>query len=501
MKGIENNLIEWESFEWKTELFDIDVLNDVYNLPNNSKINIYRNEQYQLTGQLISTSDKKLNLLPKNKGKRIESGQLAEDNMLEARNINNCCFKLRNVLFTGWNYNITNLSKNPNFHCEAKFILTNAEQFENYNETCILKEFYLCGKISNHFTRRTIQSDSEKSLCNRHGIDEINQNVLAKSIIDYFYVKTDNFDFIVQKIGEKYLPDWANAIQIEYRKTFKDIPNEKIRLAISEILSFVLGTKLMKVGETHFDSYNKVSKRIAINPPKDIVVDECKKNASSPIKLDDLNNWFKSEQVIEEIVTNYLMKINSLNLDDFLWKYWVAGRLPIGTNLPIYASGLECLVDQFLTNNKKIIRCNKKYKSEYKSKVLPIIKHLDAKFPIEYDDFKEWIKDRVNDPFNISIGQKIKMFFKDIDFNITSDTIESKAINARNKMVHNTLSYNDDEIKEYIDLTKVYQTLMNRVFLKIIDYSGKYIDYYTIGFPERKIEENIPVTKVNKLSQ
>jgi hypothetical protein len=99
MKGIENNLIEWESFEWKTELFDIDVLNDVYNLPNNSKINIYRNEQYQLTGQLISTSDKKLNLLPKNKGKRIESGQLAEDNMLEARNINNCCFKLRNVLF------------------------------------------------------------------------------------------------------------------------------------------------------------------------------------------------------------------------------------------------------------------------------------------------------------------------------------------------------------------------------------------------------------------
>ena len=40
-----------------------------------------------------------------------------------------------------------------------------------------------------------------------------------------------------------------------------------------------------------------------------------------------------------------------------------------------------------------------------------------------------------------------------------------------------------------INLTNVYKTLFNRIFLKILGYQENYVDYSTLGHPEKNIDE------------
>jgi hypothetical protein len=80
-------------------------------------------------------------------------------------------------------------------------------------------------------------------------------------------------------------------------------------------------------------------------------------------------------------------------------------------------------------------------------------------------------------------------------------TLERKAISTRNKMIHSTITTNGQEqLEELIRLSFAYRTLFHRVILRILDYSGKYIDYATEGLPERAVEEAIgldPARSVN----
>ena len=71
--------------------------------------------------------------------------------------------------------------------------------------------------------------------------------------------------------------------------------------------------------------------------------------------------------------------------------------------------------------------------------------------------------------------------------------IEKKALKARNKMAHSSIGEaNDDDIKDILRMTRAYETLFHRIFLKTLGYNGDYIDYYSLGHPSRPINEPIP---------
>jgi hypothetical protein len=60
-------------------------------------------------------------------------------------------------------------------------------------------------------------------------------------------------------------------------------------------------------------------------------------------------------------------------------------------------------------------------------------------------------------------------------------------------MAHSSLGdISDEEIKETLRMTRAYETLFNRIFLKLLFYNRHYIDYYTLGHPNRIIDEPIP---------
>ena len=84
----------------------------------------------------------------------------------------------------------------------------------------------------------------------------------------------------------------------------------------------------------------------------------------------------------------------------------------------------------------------------------------------------------------------MKDFFEELGLNI--DAAEKKAIKARNKMIHSRVTASGQEqIKDLVRLSFAYRTLFHRVMLKLLGYSGKYIDYATEGLPERTVEEAV----------
>ena len=60
----------------------------------------------------------------------------------------------------------------------------------------------------------------------------------------------------------------------------------------------------------------------------------------------------------------------------------------------------------------------------------------------------------------------------------------------RNTMVHDNPSYED--IGNLLNLNKSYEVFFNRVFLKVLGYEGRYIDFTLTG-PNGYIEKNINI--------
>ncbi len=67
--------------------------------------------------------------------------------------------------------------------------------------------------------------------------------------------------------------------------------------------------------------------------------------------------------------------------------------------------------------------------------------------------------------------------------------VERQAIKARNTTAHGAASYSDEKIVELLGFQSAYQTLFNRVILKILGFEGKYIDTTAASFVERGIDE------------
>jgi len=89
---------------------------------------------------------------------------------------------------------------------------------------------------------------------------------------DYSFIKLeyDNKEicFIMHAVPDSYNPNWSKKLGIEYRNLW-GIPKSKIREKIGEIVSFLLGRQLIKIGETKFDSKGNPIEELLLTPKID----------------------------------------------------------------------------------------------------------------------------------------------------------------------------------------------------------------------------------------
>jgi hypothetical protein len=481
--------LEWEILEPEQEISYLTFETGLYCIDKNCIIKFSRDNQYDLVATITGIAENSKELEPnieKIKGTFISSETVtgySKDGLFK--------YKLSGVLLGATK--CTPISVNSlAVKFQADLIVNKIEKSFNEieNTTVCVQEWYLTGKTEINFPRSTSRSVDKSFRRLREGTDLEDEFRLIKSSDggrDHLLVNFADTSFIVSEVPREYEPEWSYNITIEYRQSFGRIPNEDEREAISELVSFVFGNQLLKIGQTSYDNSSSLTMQEYQNPWGDNVVSRCQRQGFPPVEIGNFHDWGRAEILLNELVAHYLTHRKPLRLKDALWKYWLAKYSSLGANLPILSSAVETLAERVLNEHPEIKHYYIEFK-EFTEMIKDELASIEKK--LESNTHKGIIINKLKGAAQRGSNEKLEMMFEIIKLPI--DKIERKAIRARNKMAHSSLGeISDEEIKETTRLTRAYETLFNRILLKILSYNGQYIDYYTFGHPNRNIDEPI----------
>jgi len=176
---------------------------------------------------------------------------------------------------------------------------------------------------------------------------------------DHCSIETPNFSFLFTHVPDTLAPTWSKPVGLEFRAKQGVLPTEDEREATAEIVSFLLGRHMLKVGSTSYDADAYLVRTTAQDPWGNDVVASCRNAAlpPTPIHVQDIKegriigNRFKEQ--LSVFIPKYLDLRDELGLRDALWRFWVARRVTLGANLPILASALELLMKSWFESKNQ----------------------------------------------------------------------------------------------------------------------------------------------------
>jgi len=482
----------WESFEFPITITSISCELGRHNFPSDSIIEINRDAELKFIAKVHGkTNDVNVGEYhhPSHQNK---SGEFIEGENIVGYDRNNTKFILKgchvkNVSFAAIN--------DPLFHSyfTLEIRIDHLTELLNNNQDNVecLMEWFLTGRTDILFSRNTRYYTPEGVRIRKDLDINIHEDKLSGVNIcwDYMLIKLKEFSFVVQKVQNGITPSWANGFVIEYRNSLGKIPSEKNRIAIAEIISFMFGIEFMNIGYSEFNDNNEIIRRLGRQAYGNNLIARCKNFCMSPIEFPTQRGRIDTEDMLSQIVDTYLNLRKDLNLNTVLWKYWLAKNSAIGINLPVLSSAIEGVAESYLKLHNIIPKPDKEIDKKYKELLKDNSQFIEA---LKAYGFGKTVINKIENPYNFGMGEKLSLFFNSLDIILEKNSIENEALKSRNKMTHSSSSIDsDDKAKQAIRMTRAYETLFNRTLLKILGYNGKYIDYYTIGHPERNLSDNI----------
>lgn len=95
------------------------------------------------------------------------------------------------------------------------------------------------------------------------------------------------------------------------------------------------------------------------------------------------------------------------------------------------------------------------------------------------------IMDKIKRANEFGVMERYRIFFEEINLKLESH--EWKAIKERHKFVHGHARFKDANWSKIMVYVYTYETLLNKVILKLLDYSGQYIDRSVQGWKNRNL--------------
>lgn len=472
--------IEWEVLKDKIV---IEKLTSLGRLPKGSqRIEVWRDESYKIRAKVYGTLDN-INVhsvfqkgIP---GSKVQTFTIigTDVNGLVKYILNHCYVKNIQCRFR-WN------GKDYVRDFEAELITQELKiQFNGQGQNDLHIEWFLNGPHDSLFIfpRATRRSSSKTFVRERLSIDNEAKSYCGveneTSSRDFAFINTGEIKYIISKVPKGLGPEWSMNIGIEYRKEW-GIPDENTREAIAEITSFIIGKHLLNVGYSTFDSIGQPIEQVALNPWGNNIISLSQSSGLPPIPFSDFNTI---EEILNQVVRRYLELRNVLNLNEALWRYWIANDLPIGVNLPILHAGVEILANAWFGSDKSKTRGVYLPKKEFDKLIKEGMQIIIPK--LKTQKYGDRMINKMSNAYNMTSNERIPTFFEEIGLNIGE--VENEALKGRNRMAHGSSSQLDKELY----LTRSYQTLFHRILLKILGYTGNHIDYSTEGWPERHIDE------------
>ncbi|WP_296789795.1 hypothetical protein [uncultured Methanobrevibacter sp.] len=337
----------------------------------------------------------------------------------------------------------------------------------NLNTVDCIKEFYLNSvRYKDIFSRVTNYYKDEKFLKVREWeedkLNELKGISPKMSAGDHLLLDLDEFSFILQDIRE-FGPKWSNKLCIEYQRQF-NIPSEEIRQKNREILSFLLGKHLIKVGETYFDNQNRIIKEIAMLPsfsPRINLKEACKRIEVPAISPNNFPMFNPLEKDLSRLIDAYLSE-NEIDLSYVLEYMTFSTTIPTEHEIIVIGGCLDELADIWFNSSKSDSVGELIKKDEFDillKECLPIINEKLVNHP---DVFKN-----IHEGYKITGYQKVKKFLDEVG--ISQGNAEKKARGYRNISAHGHEMSDETRLK-MIYLTDVYRTFLNRIILKILGF-------------------------------
>jgi len=475
--------LEWEILR---EPVTISKVEDTSELPKGKKkISINRDEEYKLKAT-IHFEDPFPRSLYRQAHHRV-AGSFADLYDIKGSS-NYAVYTIESAALGGFSF--TEMMEDKKRSYTAKLNFSGLKiNYNNENEGTHLLEWYINGprdcpfsraterKVSKIFTRERYESKGNK-------IDSIETSNKSFSFRgDFLRIKLHDFQFLVASVPELYEPKWSSNIGIEYRKSWGYIPDSSEREKIEELCSFIFGRQLLSVGYTLLDQSEKIVEGYAHNPWGDSARSFYSIPDIQPIRLDQIQSK-KTEDIIGQLLPKYYEIRNSICLKEALWNYWVSRRMPIGTKLPILTAALESIINGWFNSNKTKSKGaymkNKEFQTLLKEEIDEIKKKLLGK-----TNGEEILKKILN-AYTAGTMERYRIFFGEIDMPL--DDNEWEAIKERHIFVHGRALFDTTDWKSVANHVWTLETLLHKVILKLLSYSGLYIDRSSIGWKDHEIK-------------
>lgn len=371
-----------------------------------------------------------------------------------------------------YNYHFENSLVFLNISLSATKIMFNPE---SNNEIAWIKEWYLNGPNSKIvFPKTTTYSKKEiyekefnnppHELTGSKFRREVNKKESTSK--SYIFCKLNNVEnILISKTPDEVGPEWSSNVSISY-SCKKYIDNKHLREDIENIVSFVFGRKLIKIAESYYDSNgNKIKEKIhnPILSQKFNIKTICQSGSKFPIPI---HRSFPNnvELILSKLINSFLE--NKVDFSQMFVNYWSSSFLPHESRIILLAASLESLKNKWFESE------NSKSRGVIIDKPLfkILIKDIKNSFNLIFDEC-QMIKDNFGGLNRLSINKGFETFFEEIG--IDFGEVELGAIRARNNPVHGN-EIDSETYRDLIIYAEVYQILVNRVILTLLDFDGLY---------------------------
>jgi hypothetical protein len=326
---------------------------------------------------------------------------------------------------------------------------------------------------------------------------------------DCALVRLPGFSFVLREVPEELGPYWSKNLGIEYSTKLSAVPDPDTREAVAEIVSFVLGRRLIDVGDTTLATHDSAIHMQNWDPSKGVVLPAeikpdfpfclrswnprginvralCSQIDFPPIPIDRQAraNAQNIEGVLAGLVPVYLKRRRELALDDALWRYWTFQELPLGVNLPMLVTGIEILAAAWFDSPASASHGNFTSKKEFLALLEDDFKTMRAKLAgaaklepsmahLQNQGILDKLMQRIENSFQMGPTARTRAFFQELGVTPTVRQLES--LEARHGQIHSHGAHK--EPAELWSLSENLRTLFYTIMLRLLDYSGEYLDW------------------------
>lgn len=263
------------------------------------------------------------------------------------------------------------------------------------------------------------------------------------------------------------------------------VPSDEERKKIRNCLSFALGRPLIKTG---YSIYNSKWELVFFKLISAYSMGGAAFSLPSlpPSPLSTRFTSFIDEKILHSIVNSIYHKYDMYKFGYLSWAYWHAICAPVHIAAVHFGACIESLQKSYIDNNGKVFRSTLIERTEWKLLQKGVLEVLNSLIIDEEDS--RVIKNKISSLNQTPQSIMTERFLSNIDINLSY--IEKAAWKQRNNAAHGKEIEKDGEILLIREI-KILKVIFHRVLLRIMGGTDLYTDYYTIGFPIKKITISI----------